>query len=38
MYLPIVLVRLDERTGNIFILGGEELQVVINRDGEKRFL
>lgn len=34
MYLPLYLVRLDERTGNIFILAGEELQVLIDENGE----
>ncbi|WP_255512233.1 MULTISPECIES: hypothetical protein [Oscillatoriales] len=34
MYLPIFLVRLDERTGNVFILAGEEIEVVIDRNGE----
>jgi hypothetical protein len=34
MYLPIYLVRLDERTGDIFMLAGEDLQVLINSNGE----
>lgn len=34
MYLPIYLVRLDERTKDIFILAGEELQVLIDENGE----
>jgi hypothetical protein len=34
MYLPLYLVRLDERTGDIFILAGEELQVLIDENGE----
>jgi len=38
MYLPIYLVRLDERTGDIFILAGEELQVLINSNGEVTIL
>jgi hypothetical protein len=33
MYRPIFLVRLDERTGQIFILAGNETEIVINRDG-----
>ncbi|WP_416207942.1 DUF6888 family protein [Coleofasciculus sp. LEGE 07092] len=27
MYQPIFLVRLDERTGNLFILAGEDIRV-----------
>lgn len=38
MYLPISLVRLDERTNDIFILAGEDIQVVINRNGEVTIL
>jgi hypothetical protein len=34
MYLPIFLIRLDERTNDIFILAGENIQVLIDRDGE----
>lgn len=34
MYLPIYLVRLDERTGNVFILAGEELEILIDHNGE----
>jgi hypothetical protein len=34
MYLPLYLVRLDERRGDIFILAGEELQVLIDENGE----
>lgn len=37
MYLPIYIVRIDERTGNIFILAGEETIVLINRDGKRTF-
>ena len=37
MYLSIHLVRLDERTGNIFILAGEEIEIVITRDGQWGF-
>ncbi|WP_442936077.1 DUF6888 family protein [Nostoc sp.] len=32
-YLPINIVRLDERTGNIFILAGNEIEILISRDG-----
>ncbi|WP_442937990.1 DUF6888 family protein [Nostoc sp.] len=37
-YLPIYIVRLDERTGNIFILGGNEIEILISRDGNWRYL
>jgi len=33
MYLPIYLVRLDERTSEIAILAGEEVVISIDRDG-----
>ncbi|MFO5491845.1 DUF6888 family protein [Cuspidothrix issatschenkoi] len=32
-YLPIYMVRLDERTGKIFILAGDSIEIVIDRDG-----
>ncbi len=35
--LPIFIVRLDERTGNIYILAGEETGIVINRNGKWRY-
>ncbi|MGH8003064.1 MAG: DUF6888 family protein [Brasilonema sp.] len=38
MYRPIFLVRLDERTGQIFILAGDETEIVIHRDGKWDFL
>jgi len=36
MFQPIHIVRLDERTGNLYILAGstEELEFIINPDGE----
>jgi hypothetical protein len=37
-YRPIVLVHLDERTGNIYILTGDELEIEINRGGTWIFL
>ncbi|NDJ15951.1 DUF6888 family protein [Myxacorys almedinensis] len=37
MFLPIWIVRLDERNGEIFILAGEEMAIVINPDGEWEF-
>ncbi|WP_293077805.1 DUF6888 family protein [Okeania sp. SIO3B5] len=38
MYLPISLVRLDERSNDIFILAGEDIQVLIDRNGEVKIL
>jgi hypothetical protein len=35
--LPIFIVRQDERTGNIYILAGEETGIVINRNGKWRY-
>ncbi|WP_442946437.1 MULTISPECIES: DUF6888 family protein [Nostoc cyanobionts] len=32
------IVRLDERTGNIFILSGNEIEILISRDGNWRYL
>jgi hypothetical protein len=37
MLLDISIVRLDERTGNIYILAGEETGIVITRDGKWRY-
>jgi hypothetical protein len=37
MFLPINIVRLDERTNEIFILAGNEILVLINRQGETRY-
>ncbi|MGG6265347.1 DUF6888 family protein [Leptolyngbya sp. AN03gr2] len=37
MYVPIYLVRLDERNGDIFMLAGEEMEIVIYRDGQWRY-
>ncbi|WP_375340582.1 hypothetical protein [Okeania sp. SIO3I5] len=37
-YLPIYLVRLDERSDDIFILAGEDIQVLIDRNGEVTIL
>ncbi|WP_071593275.1 DUF6888 family protein [Kamptonema formosum] len=34
MYLPVNLVRIDERTGNVFILIGEEMEIEIDPNGE----
>jgi hypothetical protein len=35
--LPIFIVRLDERTENIYILAGEETGILINRNGKWRY-
>ena len=37
-YLPIDILRLDERTGEIFILSGNEIEILISRDGNWRYL
>ncbi|MCY7322969.1 MAG: hypothetical protein LH660_14500 [Phormidesmis sp. CAN_BIN36] len=37
LYRPIYLVRLDERAGDVCILAGEEIEIVITRDGEWSF-
>ncbi len=34
MYLPVNLVRIDDRTGNVFILIGEEMEIEIDPNGE----
>ena len=33
-YIPVYLVRLDRRTGNLFVLAGEETEIEIRPDGE----
>jgi hypothetical protein len=33
LFLPIFIVRLDERDGSIFILAGEEVGIIITQDG-----
>lgn len=38
MYLPIYLVRLDERTNDIFILAGENTQILIDAKGDVTIL
>ncbi len=35
--LPIHVIRLDERTNNIFILAGEDLGISVLKDGNWRF-
>ncbi|WP_390091472.1 DUF6888 family protein [Geminocystis herdmanii] len=38
MYLPIYLVRFDERIDEIFILAGDNIQILIDRNGDRRFI
>ncbi|MGF1478824.1 MAG: hypothetical protein ACFB4I_04970 [Cyanophyceae cyanobacterium] len=38
MYLPINLVRVDERTDEVFFLAGEETESLIFPDGQWRYL
>lgn len=38
LYLPIHLVRLDERTGRIFILAGDENAIEIHPNGKWRYV
>lgn len=35
---PIFVVRLDERTGNVFILAGDNIEIEIYRNGLWRFV
>ncbi|WP_442941329.1 DUF6888 family protein [Nostoc sp.] len=37
MYQPVYLVRLDERTGEVVIIAGEETEIAIQRDGKWTF-
>ncbi|WP_442946907.1 DUF6888 family protein [Nostoc sp. CMAA1605] len=37
-FKPIFIVRLDERTGNVFILAGDNIQIEIYRNGRWRFI
>jgi hypothetical protein len=36
--MPIFVVRLDERTGNVFILAGDSIEIEIYRNALWRFL
>lgn len=36
MYLPVNLVRIDERSGNVFFLAGEEIVIEIYPSGRWR--
>ncbi|WP_445223390.1 DUF6888 family protein [Coleofasciculus sp. FACHB-SPT9] len=38
MYLPIYIVRIDEPTGGVFFLAGEETEILIFRNGSWRYL
>ncbi|WP_412458801.1 DUF6888 family protein [Gloeocapsopsis dulcis] len=38
LYLPINIVRMDERTGNIFLLAGEENIIEIYANGRWRYI
>lgn len=38
MYLPIYVVRRDERTGEVFFLAGEETAILIFRNGLWRYV
>jgi hypothetical protein len=37
-FIPIFVVRLDERIGNVFILAGDNIEIEIYRNGRWRFL
>jgi hypothetical protein len=37
MYQPIYIVRLDERTNNLYILAGEAIEIVIYPNGQWRY-
>ncbi|MEM9276721.1 MAG: hypothetical protein AAGA80_27850 [Cyanobacteria bacterium P01_F01_bin.143] len=37
-FTSIFIVRLDERTGNVFILAGDNIQIEIYQNGHWRFL
>jgi len=37
-YKDIHLFRFDEKTGNVFILAGDDIQIVVPVDGEWYFL
>jgi hypothetical protein len=38
VYRPIYMVRLDERTGKIFIIAGNDIEILISRDGNWEYL
>jgi hypothetical protein len=37
-FTAIFMIRLDERTGNVFILAGDNIEIEIYRNGRWRFL
>ncbi|MEH1931463.1 MAG: hypothetical protein V7K14_10725 [Nostoc sp.] len=37
MYRPVYLIRLDERTGEVVIIAGEETEIAIQRDRKWTF-
>ncbi|WP_442946498.1 DUF6888 family protein [Nostoc sp. 'Peltigera malacea cyanobiont' DB3992] len=38
IYLPVFLVRIDERTKNLVIIAGEENEIIIYLDGKWRYV
>lgn len=38
MYLPVFIIRIDERTGDIFFLAGEETIILIDHKGDWNFV
>lgn len=38
LYKTISLIRVDERTGRIYFLAGEEIELLILQNGEWRFV
>jgi hypothetical protein len=38
MYRPIYLIRFDRRTGEIFMLAGEGIEIIIKANGLWRFV
>jgi hypothetical protein len=38
MYLPVNIIRVDERTGEVFFLAGEQTAILINRNGMWRLI
>jgi len=38
MYVPIYLVRVDKRTGEVIILAGQEIEITIYKNGYWRYI
>ncbi|WP_416209798.1 DUF6888 family protein [Nostoc sp. LEGE 06077] len=38
MYVPIYMIRIDERTKNVVFLAGEETEIIIYPNGKWRYL